>query len=164
MLIFVSGFINYPNIWTPIAAIFISLFLSWRKSLPFEEQLLRWLFLLYIGWGSLEWFILHTFFRDYTANFIGWQPSSFQFELAAANLSYAILGIIAFWNKNYGFRLALGIGFIIWSFSDWLGHTFEIVAPVNFNNSYHVGSLFYTNLILPVLILILLICTRTKSD
>lgn len=162
MPILVNGFVNYPNIWTPVAAILISLFYAWKKSLSFEEQLLRWLFLLYIGWCSLEWFILHTFFRHYAANFIGWPPSSFQYELGAAHLSYAILGIIAFWNRNNGFRLALGIGYAIWSFSDWLGHVRGIVAPINLNHSYHVGSLFYTNLIVPALILILLACVQAK--
>jgi hypothetical protein len=50
-------------------------------------------------------FIVHTFFAESTAGFIGWENSPFQYEVGYASLGFAVVGFYAF-RREFPVRLA----------------------------------------------------------
>lgn len=155
--------LGHPDVWTPIAAIIIGLFMGLIRRKPIFETILAWFCLLVIGLMGIYGFVMHTFFAEFTAQQIGWQNNPFQYEVAIANLSFGLLGLIAFWKNNYGFRLATGIGFAIWFFGDGVGHIYQAFVVGNYA-PYNVGTVLYSDLALPIITLILLYLARSRSS
>ena len=119
------------------------------------DRLLAYLLLCAAGFTGVHGFIMHTFFSDFTAHFIGWQSNPFQFEVGMANLAVGILGILAF-RAGRGFRSATVIATSIFLLGAWVGHIVQMVTQHNFAPG-NAGSIFYTDLIIPVLLLTLLL-------
>ena len=59
------------------------------------EKLLAWHVFWAIGVGYLYNFVMHAFFGQMSAAFIGWADSPFQFEVATASLGFAVVGFLA---------------------------------------------------------------------
>jgi len=121
LIAFVLGNIN---IWSPILALVIGLSSAQARAggcAGICTTTLRWFMLLTVGLMGVQAFIMHSVFAGYTAHAIGWKTSPFQYEVAIANLSFGVLGVIAFFKKSYAFRLATGIGFSVWLFGDGVG-------------------------------------------
>lgn len=153
------------NIWTPIVAIILGLMSAGDQTTGKRHDcanILRWFCLLTIGLMGIEGFIMHAFFGEYTAKLIGWADSPFQYEVAVANLSFGVLGVMAFWKKEFGFYLATGIGFAIWFFGDGIGHIYQLYTQHNLA-AYNSGSTLYTDLLLPLMVIGLLICSRCRK-
>lgn len=151
------------DVWTPIAAIIIGLLVASIRRKPAAETILGWVMLLVVGFIGVYGFIMHVFFAEFTAQQIGWQNNPFQYEVGIANLSYGVLGLLAFWSSKYHFRLATGIGFSVWFFGDGIGHIYQAVTAGNFA-PYNVGTVLYTDLILPILTLVLLFLARPHGS
>jgi len=151
----------YPNVWTPFLAIIIGVITAFMYSQSVAENILRWFMLLTVGLLGIEGFIMHAFFGDYTAKLIGWTDSPFQFEVAIANLSFGVLGILAFVKRHFEFYLATGIGFAIWLFGDGIGHVYQMVVAHNFA-PYNAGTIVFTDLLLPVFTLLLLAFAKRR--
>ena len=103
----------------------------------------------------------HTGMAAETARKIGWEPGSpFQFEVAMANLSYAVLGFMAVW-RGGRFTEATVIGWSVLLFGCFIGHMVNWYTTGN-TAPYNIGIfVWFNDLILPVLALILLCrCTR----
>jgi hypothetical protein len=115
-----------------------------KKNVSFYEVVFRWVVLFSLGFTSLYVFIMQAFFPILTASSLGWQMSPFQFEVALANLSLGVLGVLSF-RASLGFRLATVLSAVIMLWGDAIDH----FTPGN------AGSWFWLNLIIP---LILLIC------
>ena len=65
------------------------------------EVLLGFVLLFNMGITSLLAAYAHLFMGPLIAEQIGWLPGSpFQFEIGMANLSYGILGVLAFWFRG----------------------------------------------------------------
>jgi len=116
------------------------------------------LYLLVIGAGAagLLAFVGHAFAAAETARSIGWQPGSpFQFEVAVADLSYGVLGLMCIrWRGP--FWLATGVATSIFFLGCNYGHLYE--AFVNGDraaNNYGVINLF--EIAWPMAVLILLV-------
>jgi hypothetical protein len=62
---------------------------------PFDEQALRWILFLAVGWTGVGGSIPHTIFARQTAKSIGWETSGFQYEVGFANLAIGLGGIYA---------------------------------------------------------------------
>ena len=60
------------------------------------EALLAYFLLFSIGVAYLQNFIMHVFFGDMTADFIGWADSPFQKEVGFASVGFLLLGFLAF--------------------------------------------------------------------
>src|SRR5687768_1676476 len=60
------------------------------------EALFSYFILFSIALGHLYSFVLHVFFGEMTARFIGWADSPFQAEVGFASLGFAALGFLAF--------------------------------------------------------------------
>ena len=58
-----------------------------------------------IGLGLLWYEIFHLSSPDIAASFIGWKPSTFQFEIGMANIAFGFAGCVAF-RASRGFKAA----------------------------------------------------------
>jgi hypothetical protein len=72
------------------------------------EALFAYFLLFSIGFSFLYNFVLHTFFGEMTARFIGWEDSPFQAEVGFASLGFAVVGFLAF--RSFDLRLAAVVG------------------------------------------------------
>jgi len=67
----------------------------WARS-EFIEAIFSYFILFSIALSYLYNFILHVFFGETAARFIGWEDSPFQREVGFANLGFAVVGFLAF--------------------------------------------------------------------
>jgi hypothetical protein len=120
------------------------------------ELLLLYLLVINIGLGGILAWSGHTFMAAEIAQKIGWQPGSpFQFEVAVANLSYGVCGILSIWG-SLGFRTATGMASSIFLLGCAVGHIRQIMEKDNLA-IYNAGPILYINdIAIPVLILLLL--------
>jgi len=127
---------------------------QWTKE-RITQVLLLYLLVFPIGLGGLVGFIGHTMRAGPVAASIGWTAGSpFQYEVAAANLAFGILGILCLWNRG-GFWTATAIGWSIFILGAAGVHLHEIrrgqpFAPGN------AGAVLYFDIIMPVAVLALL--------
>lgn len=145
---------------------FIGFFIHYLIKKPMSRERVIELLLLYqlvfnIGFLGFLSFIGLTFLPEVAANHLGWSPCHFQQELANVNLGYGVLGIMCIWFRE-NFWTATIIGASIWLFGDGIHHFFDAfynhnLAPGN------LGILFYTDLIIPVVLVSLLILYRNSS-
>lgn len=131
----------------------------WSKT---AELLLGYLIFLSIGVSSLIAALSHLILGPVVADAIGWlEKSPFQFEVAMANVSYAVLGLIAFWQKNR-FREATAIGWSLFVLGCFVGHMIQAATgnttPLNFGI-----FVWFNDLLLPLTILSLAIYTMTRQ-
>jgi len=97
----------------------------------------------------------HLFAADETAKMIGWQPGSpFQSEIGMANLSYGVLGILAFWYRGlFWFATVLGQAIL------YLGAFVVHMIQIGHGDyaSFNAGPLVWIgDLVLPLFYLFLL--------
>lgn len=141
-----------------IAGILIHLYAS-RKPLSRERVIeVALLYLLVIGAGvaGIIAFIGHAFYADKIARSIGWQPGSpFQFEIAVANLSYGVLGLMCIRWRGH-FWLATGVATSVLLLGCNYGHLYEAFVNNDYAaNNYGLINLF--EIVWPVAVLVLLI-------
>jgi hypothetical protein len=123
------------------------------------EVLLLYLLVIFAGVGGVMGFLGHTFKAQEIALKIGWQTSPFQFEVAAANLAFGVLGLMCIWQRR-GFWTATGIGYAIFLLGCGYGHVRDMMLHGNLA-PYNVGPVLWVNdLGIPVVILILLLVRR----
>jgi len=113
------------------------------------EALLAYFVLFSIGIGYLYNFVVHAFFGEMIARFIGWADSPFQLEVAYASLGFAAVGFFAFKN-TLGVRFAaiLGPSLFLWGAAG--GHIYQMITADNFAPG-NAGSVLYTDILLPVI-------------
>ena len=61
----------------------------------FDENALRWILFLAVGWTGVGAAVPHTIFARQTAKSIGWETNGFQYEVGFANLAIGLAGIYA---------------------------------------------------------------------
>jgi len=149
---------NFTLTFLIIGLLFSLVALS-RKQKPLHkgqiiEALFAYFLLFSIGLGFLYNFIMHVFFAEIAASFIGWKNSPFQYEVGYASLGFAIVGIIAF-KQNLSFRAAAVIGpsFFLWGAAG--GHIYQMITTHNYSPG-NAGVIFWTDIILPIIALVLL--------
>ena len=121
------------------------------------ELLLLYLLVINIGVGGLLAWYGHTFTADDIARKIGWQPGSpFQFEVALADLSWGVCGVLCIWLRQ-GFLTATGIGSSVFLLGCAFGHIRQIIQEGNMA-VYNAGPVLWIGDIgVPITILILLL-------
>jgi hypothetical protein len=94
---------------------------------------------------------------DEIARKIGWQPGSpFQFEVALADLSWGVCGVLCIWLRQ-GFWTATGIGSSIFLLGCAFGHVRDVIREGNMA-IYNAGPVLWIgDLGIPIAILILLL-------
>jgi len=112
------------------------------------EKLLAWHVFWVVGVGFFYNFVMHGFFGEMSARFIGWGDSPFQFEVATASLGFAAVGFLAAF-RSFDLRLAAILGPAIFTLGAAAGHVYQMVAARNFAPG-NAGVIFYMDIIIPI--------------
>ncbi|MBQ0820835.1 hypothetical protein KBI52_11520 [Microvirga sp. HBU67558] len=118
------------------------------------EALLSWFLFFSLGVSFLYNFVMHVFFSEMAAAFIGWQASPFQKEVGFASLGFSVVGFMAF-KGGSGLRLAALVGPACFLWGAAAGHVQQMVEAHNFAPG-NAGVIFYTDVLLPAFGLVLL--------
>lgn len=125
-----------------------------RPEFLFSQELHYWLLLLPVGLCGIVNFVLHAFFPKFAASYIGWEVSPFQFEVACTNLAMGLVGLFAYArSKSYCLAATIFVSTFLWGTS--IGHIREMVINKNFFPG-NTGMFFFTNLIIPFLLILTL--------
>lgn len=133
---------------------------STGKETAFEPLLAHYC-LFAIGLNYIYNFVVHVFFAETSASFIGWPNSPFQYEVGFASLGFGVVGLLAF-RRDFGLRLAAvtGPAFFLWGAAG--GHLYQMIANHNFSPG-NAGVIFWTDIFLPVLGFIFLVGWRKTN-
>jgi hypothetical protein len=118
------------------------------------EALFSYFLLFSIGFANFYNFVLHVFFGEMTARFIGWEDSPFQLEVGFASLGFAVLGFLAF-KGSFDLRLAAVIGPACFLWGAAGGHVHQMIKAHNFAPG-NAGIIFYSDILIPVVGLLFL--------
>lgn len=113
------------------------------------EKLLAWHVFFAIGAAYFCNFVMHTFFGEMSARFIGWADSPFQFEVGTASLGFAVVGFLAAF-RSFDLRLAAIVGPAMFSLGAAAGHVYQMVTTHNFAPG-NAGMIFYMDIIIPLI-------------
>lgn len=115
------------------------------------EILLAYISFWSIGVCSLLAFIFQVFLAAFTAQQIGWTPSPFEYEIGMANLSYGVLGVLAYWFRGR-FWDAVFLGWGILLLGAFVGHIIRYFS-MNDTSPYNIGIfVWFYDLFLPLLV------------
>lgn len=107
-------------------------------------------FILYsIGVSYFYNFVMHVFFGEAIAKFIGWADSPFQAEVGFASLGFAVVGLLAF-RGSFDLRLAAVVGPACFLWGAAAGHIVQIIQSGNFAPG-NAGTILYTDILLPLI-------------
>lgn len=112
------------------------------------EALFSWFLFFSIGVSHLYNFVMHVFFGEMAARFIGWADSPFQAEVGFASLGFSAIGFLAF-RGDLGLRKAAVIGPSIFLLGAAGGHIYQMIAAHNFAPG-NAGVMFWSDLLLPI--------------
>ncbi len=144
-----------PFIALIIALVHIYLDKKLRPAGKAIETILLYQLVIGTGIGGLLAFLAHAFAADHIARSIGWQAGSpFQAEVAVANLSFAVLGILSFWFRG-GFWTATIIGSAVFGWGAAYIHIRDIMLYGNMSPG-NAGWPLYLDIVMPVVMLALL--------
>jgi uncharacterized protein DUF6790 len=125
--------------------------------------LLLWLLVIGVGLGGIMAFIGHTVFASSTAASIGWPAGNpFQTEVAVANLAVGVLGVLCYWLRD-NFWVATVIVNSVFQLGDAVVHINQIVVVHNYNPN-NAGIVLYTDILVPLILIALLISHRYISS
>jgi hypothetical protein len=99
-------------------------------------------------------FVVHVFYGEIAAHYIGWPDSPFQREVGFASLGFSVVGFLAF-RGSFDMRLAAVVGPACFLLGAAGGHILEIMRTGN-NAPGNAGVILYTDILLPVLSFVLL--------
>ncbi len=122
---------------------------------------LAYFLLLAVGVNGIYNFIMHAFFGDMIAAYIGWPQSPFQMEVAMANLSLGVLGLFAF-RANFGFRLATIIATSCFFLGAAGAHLYDLLVAHN-TMSGNIGTVLFSDILIPVTLIVLLAMNHSLS-
>jgi hypothetical protein len=125
------------------------------------EALLAWFLLFSIGVSFFYNFVMHVFFGEQAAAFIGWADSPFQAEVGYASLGFAAVGFLAF-RGGWEVRLAAVLGPALFLWGAAIGHALDMIRSHNFAPG-NAGVIFWTDLLLPVFGLALVAASKASS-
>ena len=142
-----------------VIGLLVSLAVLSTKKKPLQrrqivEALFSYYLLFSIGLSFFYNFIMHVFFAEVAASFIGWKNSPFQYEVGYASLGFACVGVIAF-RQSLAFRAAAVIGPSLFLWGAAGGHVYQMITANNFAPG-NAGVIFWTDLFLPVIGFVLL--------
>ncbi|MGO4403611.1 DUF6790 family protein [Bosea sp. RAF48] len=98
-----------------------------KRPAPYEERLLDWLLLLFLGIGSIWSGIFHVFFPAIASKSIGWSPSPFETEIGIADIAMGITAIVAFW-RPVQFKGAIILYAVVFFIGVAINHVYDAAA------------------------------------
>jgi uncharacterized protein DUF6790 len=132
-----------------------------RSKSKIIEILLLYQIIFSLGITSLIAFFGLTFMADYIAKLTEWPSSPFEQQLANVNLAFGILGLLSIVYRG-DFWLATVLGFSIWILSDGIHHLYKAIWEHNLSSG-NIGVPLWTDLIVPMVLLVLLYFYRANS-
>jgi len=113
------------------------------------EALFAYYLLSALGFSYLLNFVMHVFFQETAAAYIGWQPSPFETEVGFASLGFAAVALLAF-KGSYGLRTAAVVGpaFFLWGAAG--GHVYQMIVARNFAPG-NAGIIFSMDIVVPLI-------------
>jgi uncharacterized protein DUF6790 len=111
------------------------------------DALFAYFLLFSIGISFFYNFVMHVFFGEMAARFIGWADSPFQAEVGFASLGFAVVGFLAF-RRSFDLRLAAVVGPAMFLLGAAGGHIYQMITANNFAPG-NAGVIFYTDLLIP---------------
>src|SRR6185437_2059034 len=153
---FVLGNFTLTFLVVGLVASFVSLLRAPKPRTPaiVIEALFFYFLMFSIGFGFLYNFILHTFFGEMTARFIGWADSPFQAEVGFASLGFSAVGFLAC-RHSFDLRLAAVVGPALFLLGAAGGHIYQLMKTSNFAPG-NAGVILYTDILIPVIGFVLL--------
>lgn len=130
---------------------------SATSTTPFDENALRWMLFLGMGWSILGGAVSHTIFAKGTARAIGWQTNGFQYEVGFASLGIGLAGIVASNSSEPSTWIVAALAGGVFLFLAGLGHIRDIRREKNFAPGNTVIML--SDFGVPISLLALLIST-----
>lgn len=153
--IFIS---NFPIIMTIFSLLLGLIGCCGKNSHSKSDIFLGYLFFFAVGLVGIWGFIFHAFYPDMAAKLIGWTNSPFQFEVAVANLGMGLVGIFGLKaKKSYRIAGTLLTTCFLWGAA--YGHIVQMIKMNNFAPG-NAGTIFYNDMILPLLLIIFLFLCR----
>ena len=140
---------NFTLTFLAIAAIATAVSVARRGGAHLPEAAMAYYCLFVIGLSFLYNFVMHVFFGEMTASFIGWADSPFQAEVGWASLGFAVIGLLAF-RGGFEMRLAAVVGPGCFLLGAAVGHAYQMVSAHNFAPG-NAGAIFWTDIIVPLL-------------
>jgi hypothetical protein len=113
------------------------------------EALFSYFLLFSIGFSFFYNFVMHVFFGEIAARFIGWANSPFQTEVGFASLGFATVGILAF-RGDRGLRTAAVVGPSLFLLGAAAGHIYQMITAHNFAPG-NAGLIFWTDILVPAI-------------
>ncbi len=113
------------------------------------EALLAYFILFSIAFCHFYNAVMHVFFGEMAARFIGWADSPFQREVGFASLGFAVVGLLAF-RGSFDMRLAAVVGPACFLLGAAGGHVLEILRTGNLAPG-NAGVILYTDIALPLI-------------
>lgn len=130
----------------PLILMVLAMILYTRKWTA--EALCRYMLLLPIGLGCLWSFCFHSFVPEYAAHYAGWQPSPFQYEVAAANLGLGLAGIVAF-RKTWDVALVVTLMAFFFLMGEAYAHLLELFFAEDYASG-NIGAILHAELLIPL--------------
>jgi type IV secretory pathway VirB2 component (pilin) len=160
---FVLGNIEIPLFVIAIIVTAFKLRRTRREVMSFSYTLWGELLFYCVGLGFIYIWYMHAFMEQFTAPLIGWQPSPFEWELAWAELGLAVIAILSLW-RGYEMRLAASLVFAIFSFGAAAQHIHQIVTQHNYASGNAGLILWFGDIALPIIILVLAWAARDAYE
>lgn len=140
---------NFTLTFLVIAAIATAISVARRGQSHLWEAAIAYFCLIAIGATFLYNFVMHVFFGDMAAAFIGWADSPFQAEVGWASLGFAAVGFLAF-RGGFEMRLAAVVGPACFMLGAAIGHVYQIVTAHNFAPG-NAGVMLWSDVLFPLL-------------
>ena len=144
---------NFTLSFFVIAMVAASISLSFKEKPLRKAQIVEAIFsyflLFCIGCNFFYNFVMHVFFAEAAAKFIGWANSPFQYEVGYASLGFAVVGFLAF-KQKLPFRAAAVIAPSLFTLGAAVGHVYQMISAHNFSPG-NAGIIFWTDILFPIL-------------
>ena len=131
-----------------------------RTRVQLIEALFSYFLLFSIGIANFCNFVMHVFFGEMTARFIGWADSPFQAEVGFASLGFSLVGFLAF-RGDRGARIAAVVGPSMFLLGAASVHTYQMMTMHNFAPG-NAGVVFWTDILIPVIGFVLLFLQKRE--
>lgn len=125
------------------------------------EILLLWFLGVNIGIGSLFSALTQIFDPQIVAQSTGWANSPFLREVGFANLSYAILGLLAVRFRSFWAPTIIAYSIFMWGAA--IGHIYEIQQTSNLSPG-NAGIVLYLDILMPLFLIILFVIYKKTSQ
>jgi hypothetical protein len=113
------------------------------------EAVFSYFLLFSVGVSFFYNFVMHVFFGEMAARFIGWADSPFQAEVGFASLGFAVVGFLAF-RGDRGSRTAAVVGPSLFLLGAAGGHFYQMITAHNFAPG-NAGIIFWTDILVPAI-------------